>query len=258
MRIAIDRALAIELRPAFAEAEQGTAAEQKRQRARLRIGSQPLDDLCSRSHFDSKVSRDFHLQAGDSSPGRSADPLIWPLRSHQGPVIKNGVAAGLQPRVRSGPSRRARQKHDAHRRTADCLRDDVEWAVVEGNQRPGAERRTFEQRATCQHVYRSVPRVTSAGTFCTRPFSFTIASMASSSMGMKWVKFSNAGLGDDNRVLEAQVEVLLGHAQLRVDREDVARLQAGRGSCRRRAPPCPPCATTPRRSVSISRRAAAS
>ena len=148
-----------------------------------------LDDLCARSHLDGEVSRDFHLQAGGSTPGRSADRMMWPLRSHQGPVIKNGVAAGLQPAL-AGPSRRARQKHDAHRRTADCLRDDVEWAVVEGNQRPGAERRTFEQRATGQHVYRSVPRVTSAGTFCTMPFSCTSASMASSSIGRKSVKFS--------------------------------------------------------------------
>ena len=40
----VDRALAIELRSAFAEAEQGTATEQERQRASLRVGSELLDE----------------------------------------------------------------------------------------------------------------------------------------------------------------------------------------------------------------------
>jgi hypothetical protein len=35
---------------------------------------------------------------------------------------------------------------------ADFLRQDVKGPGIDANQRAGAERRTFEQRSTCEHA----------------------------------------------------------------------------------------------------------
>jgi hypothetical protein len=69
----VDRALAIELRSALAETEKRPAAEQKRQRASLRIGSQLLNDLRAREHADVESARDFHLEMRGFSFFRLAD-----------------------------------------------------------------------------------------------------------------------------------------------------------------------------------------
>ena len=63
------------------------------------------------------------------------------------------------------------------------------------------------------------------GAVCTIPFSRTSFSMSSSSIGRKSVKFSKPVARDHDGVLVAQVEILFGHPKLRVDREDLARLE---------------------------------
>ena len=136
----VDRALPIELRPAFSESEQRTRAEPERYRASERICLELLNEPVVGADPYREIARDFHLEICGGTRTRLADGQRCPLRPDQRTIVRDGIDV----------SDAAGQEENAHRHSADCLRRNVDGTVAKADQRTRAEGRSSQKLTTGQ------------------------------------------------------------------------------------------------------------